>query len=121
MKASEGGGRAEVRLGRWIDGGAAFLGHPGRPVRSSGEQFPLDLPRLSLRFDFSPLNMDSSFEAAHVHTVYNEIALDFSRTRHSRWPFVQRFLDQLPAVRSSPSSAVASTLTSSTRAGEYRT
>ncbi|GAA5852143.1 hypothetical protein JCM8547_006681 [Rhodosporidiobolus lusitaniae] len=37
------------------------------------------------------------FEAEHVHTVYNEIAQDFSRTRHSRWPFVERFLAGLPA------------------------
>ncbi|BGP17882.1 hypothetical protein JCM10213_000960 [Rhodosporidiobolus nylandii] len=39
----------------------------------------------------------SSFEAEHVHAVYNEIAADFSRTRHSRWPFVERFLAGLPA------------------------
>ncbi|GAA6035592.1 hypothetical protein JCM8097_004918 [Rhodosporidiobolus ruineniae] len=39
----------------------------------------------------------SSFEAAHVHAVYNEIAADFSRTRHSRWPFVERFLNSLPS------------------------
>ncbi|GAA5894383.1 hypothetical protein JCM6882_007644 [Rhodosporidiobolus microsporus] len=38
----------------------------------------------------------ASFEAEHVHAVYNEIAHDFSRTRHSRWPFVERFLDRLP-------------------------
>ncbi|GAA6023924.1 hypothetical protein JCM10207_009277 [Rhodosporidiobolus poonsookiae] len=36
-----------------------------------------------------------SFEAKHVHQVYDEIALDFSRTRHSRWPFVERFFAQL--------------------------
>lgn len=37
----------------------------------------------------------AAFEAEHVHAVYDEIAADFSRTRHSRWPFVQRFLDAL--------------------------
>ncbi|KAL7339753.1 hypothetical protein BJY59DRAFT_651145 [Rhodotorula toruloides] len=36
-----------------------------------------------------------SFESAHVHAVYEEIAADFSRTRHTRWPFVERFLDSL--------------------------
>ncbi|GAA6007142.1 uncharacterized protein JCM10292_004133 [Rhodotorula paludigena] len=40
--------------------------------------------------------MAASFESAHVHAVYDEIASDFSRTRHSRWPFVERFLDSLP-------------------------
>ncbi|GAA5990254.1 hypothetical protein JCM10908_005895 [Rhodotorula pacifica] len=39
----------------------------------------------------------AAFESVHVHAVYNEIASDFSRTRHSRWPFVQHFLDALPA------------------------
>ncbi|GAA6017274.1 hypothetical protein JCM11491_000614 [Sporobolomyces phaffii] len=38
----------------------------------------------------------STFESSHVHTVYNAIASDFSRTRHSRWPFVQSFLESLP-------------------------
>jgi hypothetical protein len=50
----------------------------------------------------SPLALmasSASFESAHVHAVYNEIALDFSRTRHSRWPFLEKFLNQLPAVR----------------------
>lgn len=41
----------------------------------------------------------SSFEAEHVHVVYDQIALDFSRTRHTRWPFVSHFLASLPAVR----------------------
>ncbi|BGP33578.1 tRNA methyltransferase, has a role in tRNA modification [Rhodotorula toruloides] len=36
-----------------------------------------------------------SFESEHVHAVYEEIAADFSRTRHTRWPFVERFLDSL--------------------------
>ncbi|ORY69406.1 hypothetical protein BCR35DRAFT_294516 [Leucosporidium creatinivorum] len=39
----------------------------------------------------------SSFEAEHVHVVYDQIALDFSRTRHTRWPFVSQFLASLPA------------------------
>ncbi|GAA5933712.1 tRNA (carboxymethyluridine(34)-5-O)-methyltransferase [Sporobolomyces koalae] len=38
----------------------------------------------------------SAFESSHVHSVYNAIASDFSRTRHSRWPFVQHFLESLP-------------------------
>ncbi|BGP49772.1 tRNA methyltransferase, has a role in tRNA modification [Rhodotorula kratochvilovae] len=38
----------------------------------------------------------ASFESEHVHAVYDEIASDFSRTRHSRWPFVERFLHSLP-------------------------
>ncbi|GAA6054721.1 hypothetical protein JCM3770_000048 [Rhodotorula araucariae] len=37
----------------------------------------------------------ASFEAEHVHQVYDEIAHDFSRTRHARWPFVERFLHAL--------------------------
>lgn len=41
----------------------------------------------------------ASFESEHVHVVYDQIALDFSRTRHTRWPFCQRFLEALPAVR----------------------
>ncbi|GAA6060657.1 hypothetical protein JCM10212_001213 [Sporobolomyces blumeae] len=40
----------------------------------------------------------AEFEASHVHTVYNEIASDFSRTRHSRWPFVEAFLTKLPTA-----------------------
>ncbi|GEM08574.1 alkylated DNA repair protein alkB-like protein [Rhodotorula toruloides] len=36
-----------------------------------------------------------SFESEHVHAVYEEIAADFSRTRHTRWSFVERFLDSL--------------------------
>ncbi|CEQ41508.1 SPOSA6832_03248, partial [Sporobolomyces salmonicolor] len=43
----------------------------------------------------SSLATPASFESAHVHAVYDEIASDFSRTRHSRWPFVEHFLDQL--------------------------
>ncbi|KAM0786276.1 hypothetical protein ACM66B_001756 [Microbotryomycetes sp. NB124-2] len=35
------------------------------------------------------------FEARHVHVVYDHIAQDFSRTRHTRWPFVERFIDSL--------------------------
>ncbi|KAG0656219.1 Alkylated DNA repair protein alkB 8 [Rhodotorula mucilaginosa] len=38
----------------------------------------------------------AAFEAEHVHAVYDEIAADFSRTRHSPWPFVRHFLDALP-------------------------
>lgn len=37
------------------------------------------------------------FESSHVHSVYNAIASDFSRTRHSRWPFVEQFLESLPS------------------------
>ncbi|KAK4049912.1 tRNA methyltransferase, has a role in tRNA modification [Microbotryomycetes sp. JL221] len=37
----------------------------------------------------------NTFEQTHVHVVYDLIAQDFSRTRHSRWPFVERFLDSL--------------------------
>lgn len=40
----------------------------------------------------------ASFEQDHVHAVYESIAKDFSRTRHTCWPFVQTFLDQLPVV-----------------------
>ena len=38
------------------------------------------------------------FEAEHVHAVYDGIAADFSRTRHSPWPFVRHFLDALPSA-----------------------
>lgn len=41
----------------------------------------------------------ATFESAHVHAVYDQIALDFSRTRHTRWPFCQRWLEALPKVR----------------------
>lgn len=44
--------------------------------------------------------LPSSFEAEHVHVVYDHIAKDFSRTRHTRWPFVSHFLESLPAVSS---------------------
>ncbi|KDE02144.1 hypothetical protein MVLG_07283, partial [Microbotryum lychnidis-dioicae p1A1 Lamole] len=40
--------------------------------------------------DHSPI-----FEAQHVHLVYEHIASDFSRTRHSTWPFVQQWLQRL--------------------------
>ncbi|GAA5905903.1 tRNA (carboxymethyluridine(34)-5-O)-methyltransferase [Sporobolomyces salmoneus] len=53
----------------------------------------------------------STFESSHVHTVYNAIASDFSRTRHSRWPFVESFLSSLP-----PSSLV---LDAGTGNGKY--
>ncbi|KAI5474419.1 alkylated DNA repair protein alkB-like protein [Pseudohyphozyma bogoriensis] len=48
---------------------------------------------MSTEVDASP----ASFEASYVHTVYSHIASDFSRTRHTRWPFVQDFLSALPA------------------------
>ncbi|GAA5852484.1 hypothetical protein JCM9279_003466 [Rhodotorula babjevae] len=41
-------------------------------------------------------DLAASFESLHVHAVYDEIAADFSRTRHSRWPFVERFFGRLP-------------------------
>ncbi|GAA5912430.1 hypothetical protein JCM8208_005168 [Rhodotorula glutinis] len=41
-------------------------------------------------------DLAASFESLHVHAVYDQIAADFSRTRHSRWPFVERFFDRLP-------------------------
>lgn len=53
----------------------------------------------------------STFESSHVHTVYDAIASDFSRTRHSRWPFVEHFLESL-----SPSSLV---LDAGTGNGKY--
>lgn len=34
-----------------------------------------------------------------MHQVYDQIAHDFSRTRHSGWKFIEHFLEQLPAVR----------------------
>lgn len=37
-----------------------------------------------------------NFEQSHVHQVYDLIAQDFSRTRHTRWPFVETFLESLP-------------------------
>lgn len=45
----------------------------------------------------------SSFESAHVHSIYDSIASDFSRTRHTQWPFVHSFLSGLPVVSFSPS------------------
>ncbi|GAA5941565.1 hypothetical protein JCM3775_005112 [Rhodotorula graminis] len=41
-------------------------------------------------------SLAASFESLHVHAVYDQIAADFSRTRHSRWPFVERFFERLP-------------------------
>jgi ubiquinone/menaquinone biosynthesis C-methylase UbiE len=38
----------------------------------------------------------SDFENESVHNVYTEIAREFSDTRHSVWPSVKRFLDQIP-------------------------
>lgn len=38
----------------------------------------------------------TNFEQDHVHEVYNSIALDFSRTRHTCWPFIESFLNNLP-------------------------
>lgn len=42
------------------------------------------------------------FELEHVHKVYQLIANDFSRTRHSTWPFIDTFLLSLPSVRPPP-------------------
>lgn len=62
---------------------------------SSSPSSPISQPPASLTGASS-----STFEAEHVHVVYDQIALDFSRTRHTRWPFVSHFLASLPAVRS---------------------
>lgn len=43
--------------------------------------------------------VDTAFESEFVHQVYDQIAQDFSRTRHSGWKFIEHFLEQLPAVR----------------------
>ncbi len=48
------------------------------------------------------LDKMATFESAHVHAVYDQIALDFSRTRHTRWPFCQRWLEALPTVAQAP-------------------
>merc|ERR1712029_1083057 len=37
-----------------------------------------------------------ALEKAHVHQVYEEIADHFSHTRHSPWPRVLHYIDQLP-------------------------
>ena len=42
--------------------------------------------------------VDTEFESTFVHRVYDQIAQDFSRTRHSGWKFIEHFLEQLPAV-----------------------
>lgn len=67
------------------------------PIRSRSRAAVVPLP------PFPPRQMTAapsalSFESEHVHAVYEEIAADFSRTRHSRWPFVERFLDSLAPV-----------------------
>ncbi|KAF2128771.1 uracil-5--methyltransferase TRM9 [Dothidotthia symphoricarpi CBS 119687] len=38
----------------------------------------------------------ASYEAQHVHSVYEEIASHFSSTRYKPWPIVERFLKELP-------------------------
>ncbi|XP_006822083.1 tRNA (carboxymethyluridine(34)-5-O)-methyltransferase alkbh8-like [Saccoglossus kowalevskii] len=38
----------------------------------------------------------SALEAEHVHKVYETIATHFSDTRHSQWPKVTKFINQLP-------------------------
>ena len=44
-----------------------------------------------------PLNDDdaSKFESSYVHKVYNQIAEHFSNTRHSAWPGVAQFINNL--------------------------
>ncbi|KAM0753406.1 hypothetical protein T439DRAFT_324047 [Meredithblackwellia eburnea MCA 4105] len=42
------------------------------------------------------MEMDTSFESSHVHSVYDAVAKDFSRTRHKKWPFVHNFISSLP-------------------------
>ncbi|KAF2016441.1 S-adenosyl-L-methionine-dependent methyltransferase [Aaosphaeria arxii CBS 175.79] len=37
-----------------------------------------------------------SYEAQHVHSVYEEIASHFSSTRYKPWPIVERFLEERP-------------------------
>ncbi|KAH7411951.1 S-adenosyl-L-methionine-dependent methyltransferase [Phaeosphaeria sp. MPI-PUGE-AT-0046c] len=38
----------------------------------------------------------ASYEAEHVHSVYEEIASHFSSTRYKPWPIVERFLKEQP-------------------------
>ncbi|KAF9701365.1 hypothetical protein EKO04_000172 [Ascochyta lentis] len=38
----------------------------------------------------------ASYEAEHVHEVYEEIASHFSSTRYKPWPIVERFLKEQP-------------------------
>lgn len=46
-----------------------------------------------------PVNDEDAahFESSFVHNVYNQIAEHFSSTRHSAWPGVVEFINQLPA------------------------
>ncbi|KAF1945575.1 S-adenosyl-L-methionine-dependent methyltransferase, partial [Clathrospora elynae] len=38
----------------------------------------------------------ATYEAEHVHSVYEEIASHFSSTRYKPWPIVERFLKEQP-------------------------
>lgn len=42
-------------------------------------------------------SMNNSFEDSHVHSIYNLIADDFSRTRHKPWPFITNYLNSKPS------------------------
>lgn len=56
-------------------------------------RFPFPAAATNMTSDAAAL----TFEQSHVHQVYDVIASDFSRTRHTRWPFVERFVEQLPS------------------------
>lgn len=67
-----------------------------RQLPSTPSRLAASLPPINL---YSRRAMASAtFEAQHVHQVYDHIAKDFSRTRHTRWPFVQHFMDKLESV-----------------------
>lgn len=70
---------------------------------------PLQQPSVEMQSSSTAPLAEAEFEAQHVHVVYDQIATDFSRTRHTRWPFVSTFMSQLPAV-SSPFALLYSSL-----------
>lgn len=43
-----------------------------------------------------PIENPFQCELENVHKIYNEIANHFSETRHSPWPQVKQFIDDLP-------------------------
>lgn len=52
-----------------------------------------------LAFFFWVMKSSNEFESVHVHQVYEQIAADFSRTRHKPWPLITNFISNLPLVR----------------------
>merc|ERR1712000_9872 len=64
---------------------------PSPPPPQTGQQQPNTAPDRD-----EDTTAAASYEATHVHSVYNAIAPHFSATRHKPWPFIASFLSSLP-------------------------